>query len=176
VSAASGSFPLPATYFPDFKNLNDPHLTQDFLQQLQDNFEALKLQVGSNADTSAPQPLTALYAVTWGPYTGTAGFTPYYAKKAGIVVMGGAVTINAAFPGAAQTMFTMPAGFRPASTEQFPCIAVGGAGTITPTTGVVIVEVAATGVVTWRLGVTGTGLTNNMAYISLSSISYGAAA
>jgi hypothetical protein len=56
VSAASGSFPLPATYFPDFKNLNDPHLTQDFLQQLQDNFEALKLQVGSNADTSAPQP------------------------------------------------------------------------------------------------------------------------
>jgi hypothetical protein len=172
VSAGNGSYPLPAPYFPDFaRRFDDPKQRLDFFQQLQDNFERLQLQVGSNADTSAPSPLTGLYAGTWGPYTGTAGFTPYYSKKAGIVVMGGAVTNGGNFV-AGQTMMTMPVGFRPASTEQYPALGVGGG----PTTGIAIVQVAATGVMTFISGISGGGLANPMTYISLSVIEYGAAA
>jgi hypothetical protein len=41
-----GMAPLPATYFPDFKNLSDPKQAQEMLKQLQDNMDALGLTIG----------------------------------------------------------------------------------------------------------------------------------
>lgn len=166
-----GAYPLPATYFPDFaKTLDQPTTRLDFLQQLQDNMEALKLQIGNNSTTTPVTALTGLFG-SYAAYTGTAGFTPYYAKRAGIVLLGGAVTNGGNFV-AGQTILTMPVGYRPSSTEQFACIAVGAG----PTTGIAIVEVAATGVVKFISGISGGGLANPMTYISLSEIQYAAGA
>jgi len=175
-----GQFPLPEQWLPGGTDPEgrpfSPEL-QAAMTLVQKNMERISLGIGSNTNTIAPTALTGLYSTTWTDYTGTAGFTPYYGKRSGLVFMGGAVTKSptTTFPGSAQTMFTMPAGFRPASTEQYLQLAVGGAGGA-PTTGAVIIQIAATGVVTFISGLTGGGLTNNMAYISLSGITYGAAA
>jgi hypothetical protein len=167
-SGPGGIFPLPNAWLQD--NAYPPQLN-DLARRIQENMEKLQVGVGANSNTVASVGLTGLYAGTWTGYTGTAGFTPYYTKRSGIVAMGGAVTNGGNFI-AGQTMLTMPAGFRPASTEQFSCIAVGGG----PTTGIAIVQVAATGVMTFISGITGGGLANPMTYISLSDITYGAAA
>lgn len=178
MSAGNGApLPLPGQYLPDFKDPKSPADWNLLLEDIQFKFQAMQTTVGNNSTTTAATALTGLYSGTWADYTGTAGFTPYYGKRAGLVFMGGAVTKSptTTFPGSAQTMLTLPVGFRPASTEQYAQIAVGGAGG-SPTTGIAIVQIAATGVVTFISGVSYAGLTNNMAYISLSGITFGAAA
>lgn len=163
----TGALPLP---WPDVRN---PGQTVDALsERLQENLDALALNVGDGSAVVRGQRLTGLYSGTWTDYTATAGFTPSYARTGGIVVLGGAVTNGSAFPGSQQTMFTLPIGFRPAQRCQFLQVGVGGAGG-TPTTGAVIVDVDIDGSVDFVSGITattGNGLTNNMTYISLAGI------
>lgn len=148
----------------------------DLAVQAQENFEDLAIALGNGEGTTAPQALTGLYSGTWADYTTISGFTPSYSKSAGVVVLEGLVTKTptTTFPASAQTMFTLPAGFQPANTNQFAQLAVGGAGG-TATSGVVVVSVNADGTVVFNAGVTGSGLTNNMAYISLAGIVFRAA-
>lgn len=166
----SGALPLP---WPDIR---EPGQNVDRLaERLQENLERLALNVGQGGIVKG-QRLTGLYASTWTDDTSGSGFTPSYARSNGIVVLGGAVTKSptTTFPGSQQTMFTLPVGFRPIQRNQFAQIAVGGAGG-TPTTGVVIVDVDIDGTVDFISGVSGSGLTNNMAYVSLAGIVFRAA-
>jgi hypothetical protein len=158
------STPLPENLTPSTGGQVDP---VELARRTQANFDALALQIGSNSSTTvAPIALTGLYSGTWGPYS----YIPYYRKVGGMVDLGGAVTTGGAFtPG---LIFTLPAGFRPSSTNDFACIAVGAAGT----TGVVIVQVTPSGTVTFVAGVTGGGLANPMVYINLAGVTFGAGA
>lgn len=167
----SGPLPLP---WPDVR---EPGQSTDRLgERLQENLEALALRLGDGSGVVRAQTLSGLYSGAWGAYSdGVSTWTPSYARSSGIVVLGGAVTNGSAFPSSQQTMFTLPAGFRPAQRNQFAQIAVGGAGG-TATTGVVIVDVNTDGTVDFVAGVTGSGLTNNMAYISLAGIAFRTAA
>lgn len=169
----SGAFPLP------WQNLADTPVQlgdREKWLRLQQNLDALALHTGNRSGPTAPTSLTGLYSSTWTDYSAIAGFTPSYSKSGGIVVLEGLVTKSptTTFPGSAQTMFTLPKGFRPANTNQFAQLAVGGAGG-TATSGVVVLSVNSDGTVVFNAGVTSSGLTNNMSYISLSGIVFRAA-
>ena len=82
MSTPDGLYPLPASYFPDFnKNFDDPKARGDFLQQLQDNFDRLQLQVGGSGSkrvTSGSSTLTIpnLSSVATTTFNHTLGVVP----------------------------------------------------------------------------------------------------
>lgn len=161
------ALPLPGQYLPDYSGLTrDPRQLMQFLQDLQDNFDAISKSAGSTGGTVAPARFTGTYSGTW---TDFASYTPTYSKSAGIVVLEGAVTKSPSAPYTPPDgILTLPVGFRPATTIPFMCLSYGG--TTGTTSGPVVVTVASSGAVTYQGGITGGGLTNNLYYISLSGI------
>jgi hypothetical protein len=87
--------------------------------------------------------------------TGFASVLPYYKDSLGIVHFRGDANV-AASPGAGSTLGTLPAGYRPGTTQYFPLALVGGVATV------------------YTISIDTAGLIKNIGAFGTASLSFGA--
>jgi len=136
MSAANGAaLPLPGQYLPDYqRNFNDPRQLGQFLQDLQDNFEAITRGVAGSAGVA-----TVTYLNSWvdagAPYAGVG----LWKQNDGTVHCTGVLTKAGLF--ASQAVFNVPAGFRPSAASIF----LTAQSSTTPSYGFARMELATSG-------------------------------
>lgn len=114
--------------------------------------------VGATGDALAPD-----FGTNWISYGGFVG--PYFAKRAGLVALGGVVTKTSA-ASSGDVIFTLPEGHRPAGIEPI---------TVSGEMGIGRVDIEPDGDVVFRSGTSGGGGAGGAKFLFLSGVTFAAA-